>query len=553
MRLKRIQDQVVVLMGATSGIGLETARLMAQKGARVAIIGRSQEGLNEALDQVRRYVTGTWSQRVVATGGGEISSGAPGIAIEDQVIGLEADATNFDQLKAAADQVAQRFGGIDTWVNLSAVAEYAMFDDTTPDEFRRVVEVNLLGQSYGAMAALPYLKRQPSAALIFLSSINARMPLPYQAAYNASKQGLIGLADTLRLELGYAGIPVSVTTILPASINTPMFDKARTRIGVEPRPIPPVYEVRMTAEAILYAAQHPVRELIVGDAGYMINLMSRIAPTLTSQVVGRMSFRSQMTDQEKSAEAPDNLYEHIEGYDQAQGDFGGEAMRFSPITYLSTHPRARAAVYGGVLAGAGALIAWRVISQRRQEDRQRQQSRRGWQGWLDQGRQSLRQAPGLVKESSRQYSQQAMKATQQALEGARGALAEMPVVSNLPMFRTNRTFFERAVDVLLGAWAALTSISLPMLRRRRQPVTRRVAVRFNAMSSQAARQAAKAADQVKDQAAGARAQVQKNAQKAVRVIKDQAPRDGHNPVVMRGQSLIEKMPFGERGETTSEK
>lgn len=623
-KLKPIQDQVVVLMGATSGIGLETAKLMAEKGARLAIIGRSQEGLNDALDKVRMHVAGLWSQEMgpTETGfenaaftseggsmpassmpyGGSVS--APVVTLEEQVMAVEADVTSFDQVKSAADQVVQRFGRIDTWVNVTGVSEWALFEDTSPDEFHRIIEVNLLGQSYGAMAALPYLKQQASGALIFISSITARVPVAYQAAYNASKHGIVGLADTLRVELAYTGIPVSVTTILPASMNTPLFEKARTKMGVEPQPVPPVYEAAMTAQAILYAAQHAVPELVVGDAGHMVSFMSRLAPGLTNKLVGARSMRTQQTNRVKSAQSPDNLYEHVPGHDQAEGNLMESVMYFSPLTWLSTHPKARMAILGGLIGGTGLLIGWRVVSER--------QRRRTWQYRL----------PRMVNKYSHQYSKQAvkatekaLKATQHALKDMRGSLADMPMVSGLPMFH-QPNLFERSSEILLGIWAALTSLSLPFLRRRK-PLPKRVASKIadissdlvdrvpsvsmpwnrkpsmiermsmarqrkaamrtvnkmgskmlDQMSSQmddTRKKAAKTIDKARDQAADTRKQAQKSAKqaqksakKAARTLQKQAAamsehnRHRQKEVVVRRSSLIERLPFGERRETVIE-
>lgn len=578
-KLKPIQDQVVVLMGATSGIGLETAKLMAEKGARVAIIGRSQDGLNEALDQIRSHMVDTWRAQESRTDGGygrvDFTTGeeasayggsasAPVVTLEDQVIGLTADAVDFNQIKAAADQVVQRFGRIDSWVNLTGVSEWALFEDTSPDEFHRVIEVNLLGQSYGAMAALPYLKQQASGALIFISSVAGRAALPYQAAYNASKQGLDGLADTLRMELRYTRIPVSVTTILPSSMNTPLFEKARTKIGFEPHPVPPVYDSRMVAQAILYATQHPVRELIVGDAGHMMSFAHRVAPGLASSILASRSFQSQRTDIEKSAQAPDNLYQHIAGHDRVQGEFQDETMHFNPLTWLSTHPMARRAIYASLVVGAGAFIGWRVVAERNR--------RRSWRYRL----------PRMLNQFSRQASQHAMKTSQQAWKQARGRMADMPVVSNLPMMR-QPGIFERGADIFLGFWAALTSISLPLLSRRRSMprrmmdnmmgrITDRIASTMPPVdvltlakqrkqaSKRFSKMSGKVVDKARDQVKDSSKQAQKTARKTAQTIKEQIPSKREmrammkkGQVMMRRQSLVEKLPFGERIETITEK
>jgi NAD(P)-dependent dehydrogenase (short-subunit alcohol dehydrogenase family) len=375
-KLRPIENQVVVLFGATSGIGLETAQMMAGKGTKVVIVGRNQEGLNQAVERVQQHAQGSLSARKHGNGGRQSAyhhpsgminveeGGAPVTEIEEQVMGIEADMTSWEQVKSVADHVMQRFGRIDTWVNIAAVSQWALFEDTNPEEFRRVIEVNLVGHAYGAMAALPYMKQQRGGSLIFVSSVAGRLPIPYQSAYNASKHGLIGLAETLRQELKHTDIPISVTTILPASVNTPLFDKARTKIGVEPEPIPPIYDTKMVARAIVYAAEHRVRELTVGDAGYMANFMRRLAPTLTNNYMGATGFRQQRSNEPKSAHDPDNLYHYTSGHNQVEGDFGHRTMKFSPITWLATHPRARMVLQGALIGGIGYLIGKRIIDAR---------------------------------------------------------------------------------------------------------------------------------------------------------------------------------------------
>ncbi len=584
VKLKPISDQVVVLLGATSGIGLETAFQMVDKGARVAIIGRSQDALNDAMQQVRSYAeAGRMSRSQGGNGHMQIGmigdesgqyatdvSGTTVSAIEDQVIALEADVTNFDQVKSVADQVVQRFGRIDTWVNLAAVSEYALFEDTTPDEFHRIIEVNLLGQAYGAMAAMPYLKQQGGGALIFVASIEGRIPIPYQSAYNASKHGILGLAETLRQEVNHTGVPISVTTILPASINTPLHEKSRTKIGVEPEPIRPVYDARMVAKSICHAAAHPVRELIVGDAGYMMNFMRRVAPSLTSDYMGATGFRMQRSSEPKSAQAPNNLYQHIEGYEKVQGDYEA-AQPVSVMTWFSTHPKARMALYGGLLAGLGGLIGWQVVTMRNK--------RRSWRYQLP--RQARKQARKAYKQASKSY-QQASRATVKYLQTAAGAMSNIPVVSSLPVFR-KRSFFERMGDTMLGVWAAMTSLSLPFISQRKSVVQRisgrlpniKLSAPWDGAPRNVGKKAAKMAAQQRNKtmkmvdrrmkkaqkrAEKAMDRVQSRRRDALKAVSRRMPsRSDIQDMVKRGRvverrkSFIEKMPFGERRETVVEK
>lgn len=604
LKLKPIRDQVVVLLGATSGIGLETALYMVEKGARVVVVGRSQEGLNDALERVRLHAEasiiswnrGSNGQAMMGSsgmGGSDFANAetgdAPVMTMEERVLGLEADVTNFDQVKGVADQVMSRFGRIDTWVNCAAVSEWALFEDTTAEEFHRIIEVNLLGQTYGAMAALPYL-RQQGGALIFVGSVESKVPVPYHSAYNASKHGILGLAETMRLEMQHTNTPVSISVIMPASIDTPLFDKARTKIGVEPNPIPPVYTPSMVAKAITYAATHPVRQLVVGDSGYMMTFMHRLAPTLTNNFLGAKGFRDQRSDRQKSAQAPDNLYHHISGYDQIRSDETMRTQNFSIFTWFATHPTARLALYSGLLAGLGGLIGWRVVAMRNARQRD-------WRYRLPREAKKLsRQATKLQKRANKLASK-SLKDAGKSIKSASETVVALPVISSLPMFR-KRTMLEKMSDQASEIWGAIISaltslsISLPFLTRRKsmaQRVSKRIsdnmpditlpwnrqpsmadritmaeqrkaaAERFNKISDKvmsrverrvkkAEKRAGRAVDKVNDTRKDAMKAAAKNIP-SKSDVKEMAQKG----VVVRKQSFIERMPFGERRETIVER
>lgn len=337
IKLKPIDEQVVVLVGATSGIGRETAQHFARRGAQVVIAGRDQTAVNRVVDEIRAQ-------------GGEAT-------------GVVADVTDYDQMRALVDAAVQTYGRIDTWVHLAAVSLYSRFEDTRPDEFRRVVEVNLLGQMYGALAALPHLKREGRGALIHVSSIESQRSFPYQSAYAASKHGIPGFLDSLRVELRDEGMPISVTNIMPGSINTPLFSKALTRMGVKPKPYPPVYEPEVVSQTIIYAATHPVRELYVGGAARSFGMMQRAVPKYTDQMIAVTGFEGQRTDVMKGPEAPHNLYEHIQGHDTVHGEYGDKARGFSLVTWLRIHPWVRRGLTAAVLIGGGLLI-WQALIRR---------------------------------------------------------------------------------------------------------------------------------------------------------------------------------------------
>ncbi len=328
MNLKPIAEQVVVIVGASSGIGRATALAFADRGARVVAAARGEQGLKSLVEEIR-------------AAGGEATY-------------LTADVNDFEQVKAVAAHAESTYGRIDTWVGAAAVSLYATFEQTTPEEFKRVIDTNLTGQAYNALAALPHLRRAGQGALIIISSVEARRALPLQAAYAASKHGIKGFLDALRVELLSEGAPVSVTEILPSGINTPFFNRARTKIGVKPMPIAPVYQPEAVAHAILYAAETPAREIIVGGAGKAFAVGEKLVPGLLDTVLARVGFEGQRTDEPKPEDAPDNLYQTLEGDERVHGDFTDRAHKVSAYTWPATHPLAR-----GVLAATalGALAA----------------------------------------------------------------------------------------------------------------------------------------------------------------------------------------------------
>ncbi len=303
MQLKPISQQVVVVVGASSGIGRETALKFAQRGAKVVVSARSQPGIDSLVDEIKSF-----------TG---------------EAIGILADVSDFNQVKAIADKAVEQYGRIDSWVHNAAVELYASFEQTTPEEFKRVIDVNLMGQAYGAMAALPHIKREGRGALIHVSSIEARRSLPLQSAYAAAKHGIDGFLESLRVELQHEKLPISITNVMPASINTPLFSKARTKLGVKPQGVPPIYQPSLVSDAILDVAEHPKREVVVGGAGKIILLAQRISPSLVDAYMVRTAFKGQRTNEPKAPDAPDNLFEPLPGYYTIEGDFSDQAKSTS--------------------------------------------------------------------------------------------------------------------------------------------------------------------------------------------------------------------------------
>lgn len=330
MELKPVHQQVVAIMGASSGIGRETALQFARSGAQLVVAARSGEGLATLIEEI-------------ALAGGTASH-------------IVADTTIFEQVQAVADKAVQLYGRLDTWIHAAAVNLYATFEQTTPEEFARVIDVNLMGQVYGAMAALPHLRREGRGALIHVSSVEARRSFPYHSAYAASKHGIDGFLEAVRVELMHEQLPISITNIMPASINTPLFNKSRTKIGVKPQGLPPFYQPQSVAEAILYAAAHPTRELVVGSAGQTMLLLQKFAPSLMDALLDRVGFQLQHTQEPKPEQAPDNLFEPMAD-DRVEGDFSGQA-RPSLSSWLNIHPAAKWSAIATLGMAALSLLAY---------------------------------------------------------------------------------------------------------------------------------------------------------------------------------------------------
>lgn len=334
MRLKPLRDQVVVVMGASSGIGRETALRMAASGARVLAAARTELALQSLVEEIRHR------------------GGAAAYVLADTSVPRQAE--------VAAEAAVREWGRLDTWVQCAGVALWARFEETPPEEWSRVIDVNLNGTAYGAMAALPRLREAGGGALILVSSVEARVAPPLQAAYAASKHGVNALARVLRMELKAAGVPVNVTEIMPSSINTPLFRKSRSRIGVQPHPLPFIYDPSLVVDAILYAAEHPVPELIVGGSGRAFVQGERLAPRLTESVLMLLGNVMQRTPEPKPVTAPNNLFHSLPdpACNQVEGEFGSEARSTSASTWLQIHPAARRALAAGVI-GSVAYLALR--------------------------------------------------------------------------------------------------------------------------------------------------------------------------------------------------
>jgi short-subunit dehydrogenase len=326
-----IGDQVVVITGASQGIGRETALHLAVRGASVAIAARNEEALQELATQVERL--GGQAEPVVT------------------------DVAEFDQVERLAQRAIERFGRIDTWVNNAAVSIYATVEQLEPDEMERLVRVNLLGQIYGSKAAIARMKPRRAGTIINVGSALSERAIPLQSAYVASKHGVRGFSEALRLELIHEDAGIDVVLILPSSINTPLFNFARSKLGVQPMPVPPVYEPRVVAEAICHAAEHGGREIVVGGWGKLLITGQWLSPSLLDRYMlqGGRAFEQQKT--KRPDDHRDNLFDASTGPGSTTGQFGEGSKSTSLFTtYMELHPNRKRITAGALMLGALALV-----------------------------------------------------------------------------------------------------------------------------------------------------------------------------------------------------
>jgi NAD(P)-dependent dehydrogenase (short-subunit alcohol dehydrogenase family) len=324
---KPISEQVVVITGASSGIGRETALQFARRGAMVVLTARNEEALRAVEEQISRE-------------GG-------------RAVAIPADVSDWSQVQGVVQRTVEMFGRIDTWVNNAAVSVYGTFRQVPVEEFRRVLDVNLMGHVHGAKAALPHLARA-GGTLIGVGAASSEYPMPLQSAYTSSAWALKGLYDTLRLEQEHEQSGVQVSLVMPSSVDTPFFEHAKSYLGVKPGPLPPVYEPATVAKTIIYAAQRPVRDVNVGP-GALLSLAAEVWPRAADAYIKRVAFTEQLTYQPEPPEAPNNLWQPVPGTGAIGG--GYRSVPVEPFSWLQTHPVARTALAGVAFSSIALPIA----------------------------------------------------------------------------------------------------------------------------------------------------------------------------------------------------
>jgi NAD(P)-dependent dehydrogenase (short-subunit alcohol dehydrogenase family) len=306
-RKKPVSEQVVVVTGASSGLGRAIARAAGERGAKVVVTGRNEEALSNAVSEIER-------------------AGSESLSVP-------ADCTEPDQVERVVAQAIERFGRIDTYVANAIVTVYAEAERLTPEELRRVIDVNFFGTVYGYWASLPHL-RATKGTFLHISSALAYRGIPLQAAYCSSKAGLRAFFESARVEEQKAGTGVDISLVLPGAINTPQFDRDRQKIGYQPQPVPPIYQPEPYAEAALHCMERPIRELPVSWGAQKLLWGQKLAPRAGDWVLRRNGWKSQHTDETKPLDAPDNLFDTLPGDPGAHGRFDDQSRGSTVWTKL---------------------------------------------------------------------------------------------------------------------------------------------------------------------------------------------------------------------------
>lgn len=332
IRLKPLKDQVLVLTGASSGIGLVTARMAAQRGARVMLTARNETALRQLTEEIN---------------GQEINGSEPNGGVAGFVAGDVADEA---VVRLVAKQAIDRFGRIDTWINCAGVSIYGPVLDVSLEDQRRLFETNFWGVVIGSRIAVEHLRKK-GGALINVGSTLSDRAIPLQGIYCASKHAVKAYTDSLRMELEHDGLPISVTLVKPGAIDTPYAEHAKNYLPNEPKNPPPAYAPEVVAEAILHCAEYPVRDVFAGGGGKMMSMLGHWAPRLTDKIMEHSMFDLQQSDQADHARQDNGLYRSATGL-QERGGRHPYVAESSLYTQASLHPMVTAAV----TAVAGAVL-----------------------------------------------------------------------------------------------------------------------------------------------------------------------------------------------------
>jgi NAD(P)-dependent dehydrogenase (short-subunit alcohol dehydrogenase family) len=338
------KEQVVVVTGASAGIGRAAAIAFGRRGARVALVARGEAGLSRAADEVR------------AAGG--------------QALAIPADVAVHTEVDAAAACAEAELGPIDVWVNDAFTSVFARVIDIEPEEYRRVTEVSYLGFVYGTKAALARMLPRDRGVIVQVGSALAYRGIPLQSAYCASKHAIQGFHESLRTELLHDGSNVRVTMVQMPAVNTPQFSWVLSRLPRRAQPVPPIYQPEVAARAVVHAADHPRRrEYWVGGSTALTLAANAVAPGVLDRYLAKTGFGSQQTDRSRDPDQPANLWAPADGAGGrdfgAHGEFDGRSADWSLQAWASRHHGVVAMAAMAAMAAAGLTAAAVGVARRR--------------------------------------------------------------------------------------------------------------------------------------------------------------------------------------------
>jgi NAD(P)-dependent dehydrogenase (short-subunit alcohol dehydrogenase family) len=326
---------VVVVTGASAGVGRAVVRVLGSRGASVGLLARGPDGLEGA-------------RRDVEAAGG-------------RALALSVDVADASAVEEAASRIESELGPIDVWINNAMVSVYSPVHEMTADEFRRVTEVTYLGAVHGTLSALRRMRQRDAGVIVQVGSALAYRSIPLQSAYCAAKHALRGFTESLRTELIHQRSGVEVTIVHLPALNTPQFGWVRSRLPRKAQPVPPIFQPEVAAEAIVWAAEHVPRELDVGAPTELAILAEKFAPGLMDRYLAKAAWNGQMYDGPADPDQPDNLMRPLPGDRGARGAFDARARDWSPHLWLATHP----SVYRGFAVGLGLVAGiWEGTSRR---------------------------------------------------------------------------------------------------------------------------------------------------------------------------------------------
>jgi NAD(P)-dependent dehydrogenase (short-subunit alcohol dehydrogenase family) len=320
------QPEVIVITGASAGVGRATAREFAKAGARVGLLARGEDGLEAARKEVEE-------------------SGGKALVIPT-------DVADPAQVEAAADAVERELGPIDVWVNNAMVSILAPVDRVTPDEFRRVTEVTYLGYVWGTMSALSRMRPRNRGCVVQVGSALAYRAIPLQAAYCGAKHAIRGFTESVRCELLHDRSRVRLTIVELPGLNTPQFEWIRNRMPHKSQPVGTIYQPEVAARAIVWAAHHDRPELYVGMPTVEAILADKVVPGFLDHYMAQTVYQGHQTDEPEDPRRPNNLWKPVPGDHGAHGPFDDRAKNRSLQLWTTTHRRSLAAAAIGALAGA---------------------------------------------------------------------------------------------------------------------------------------------------------------------------------------------------------